>query len=49
MVNGERVALSNGRTAWWNEGMVVIQDANSVEGGTAFIPKDGYQYFLDLK
>lgn len=49
VLNGEEKSLLNGRTAWWDNGTVVIRDPNTLDGGTAFIPKSGYQYFTGLK
>ncbi len=39
--------LSNGRTAYWDSssGTVVIRNPNAVDGGTAFKPVDGANYF----
>jgi pyocin large subunit-like protein len=44
-------ALSNGRTAYWNESqqMVVITNPNAADGGTAFMPSAGVTYFNNLK
>lgn len=43
--------LSRGRTAYWNdkEKMVVIHDPYNADGGTAFRPSGGRQYFEGLK
>ena len=43
--------LSRGRTAYWDgeTGTVVIHDPKSKDGGTAFRPKDGREYFEGLK
>ncbi len=48
VVSGEMKALTNGRTAFWQNGTLVIRDINSPDGGTAFRPTDGYDYFLNL-
>ncbi len=42
--------LDRGREAYWNEeeGAVVITDANTDDGGTAFRPTDGKDYFDGL-
>lgn len=40
--------LSGGRTAYWRDGVVVIRNPSAVDGGTAFVPRDGYDYFLGL-
>lgn len=39
--------LSAGRTAFWDQatGTVVIRNPNAVDGGTAFRPPQGRQYF----
>lgn len=43
--------LARDRTAFWDgaTGTLVIRDANSVDGGTAFIPKRGIDYFNELQ
>ena len=43
--------LERGRVAYWDagSGTVVIRDPNSVDGGTAFIPTRGVDYFNGLK
>jgi hypothetical protein len=43
--NGEMRALSNSRTAYWRNGTVVIRNPKAVDGGTAFRPTSGYDYF----
>lgn len=48
VANGESRALSNGRTAFWNDGTVVIRNPGAADGGTAFRPTSGYDYFLGL-
>ncbi|MGB3410197.1 MAG: hypothetical protein WBA45_03290 [Microthrixaceae bacterium] len=40
--------LSGGRTAYWRDGVVVIRNPRAPDGGTAFVPRDGYDYFLGL-
>ncbi|WP_454300483.1 RHS repeat-associated core domain-containing protein [Salana multivorans] len=40
--------LERGRTAYWQNGTVVIRNPNAVDGGTAFRPKNGYGYLLGL-
>ena len=40
--------LSGGRTAYWNDGTVVIRNPGAADGGTAFRPTNGYDYFLGL-
>jgi RHS repeat-associated protein len=43
--------LEKGRVAYWDaqSGTVVIHDPNSLDGGTAFIPTRGLDYFNGLK
>jgi len=43
--------LERGRVAYWDaeSGTVVIHDPNSADGGTAFIPTRGVDYFNGLK
>jgi RHS repeat-associated protein len=43
--------LERGRTAFWDQrtGTVVIRDPSSVDGGTAFIPTRGIDYFNGLR
>ncbi len=48
VMNGEMRVLSNGRTAFWNDSVVVIRNPGALDGGTAFRPTDGYDYFLGL-
>ncbi|WP_255825840.1 hypothetical protein [Amycolatopsis sp. GM8] len=36
------------RSAYWKDGTVVIRNPNAVDGGTAFRPTNGYDYFLNL-
>ena len=47
VTNGEMRALSGGRTGYWQNGTVVIRNPGAVDGGTAFRPKNGYDYFLN--
>ena len=49
VTNGESRQLLRGRTAYWEGNTVVIRDPASVDGGTAFVPTGGYNYFLGLK
>jgi hypothetical protein len=42
-------SLSGGRTAFWREGVVVIRNPTAVDGGTAFVPSTGFQYFQGLR
>lgn len=46
--SGEKRTLSKGRTAYWKDGTVVIRNPRSAGGGTAFRPKTGYDYFLNV-
>jgi RHS repeat-associated protein len=46
MMNPQQVRnLSNGRTAYWKNGVVVIKNPAAGDLGTAFVPKDGVSYF----
>ncbi len=47
IMNGEMRTLSGGRTAYWKDGTVVIGNPNSADGGTAYRPDKGYDYFLN--
>jgi len=51
MDSGQAKSLSNGRTGYWNatDQMVVITDPSSPDGGTAFRPVDGVNYFNNLR
>jgi hypothetical protein len=41
--------LSNGRTAYWSKGVVVIHNPRAADGGTAFVPSgNGFNYFMGL-
>ncbi|MGB6056893.1 MAG: RHS repeat-associated core domain-containing protein [Microthrixaceae bacterium] len=40
--------LSGGRTAYWRDGVVVIRNPRAPDGGTAYVPRDGYDYFMGL-
>jgi len=44
-------SLSNGRSAFWDSatGSVVIRNPSAIDGGTSFIPKNGVDFFLNLK
>jgi hypothetical protein len=48
VMNGESRGLSGERTAYWSEGTVVIRNPGAPDGGTAFRPANGYDYFLGL-
>jgi len=41
--------LSNGRTAYWRGGVVVIRNPGAPDGGTAFVPQRGLEYFRALQ
>lgn len=45
--NGQMRNLGNGRTGFWQEGTAVIRNPRASDGGNAFQPKDGYDYFLN--
>lgn len=47
--NGTMRPLKRGRTAYWQNGTVVIRNPRAADGGTAFRPKNGYDYFLGLE
>lgn len=49
MTNADEVRnLSGGRTAYWKRGTVVIENPGAVDGGTVFVPTNGYAYFQGL-
>ena len=48
VMNGEFRPLSGGRTAYWSDGTVVIRNPGTADGGTAFRPTNGYDYFMGL-
>jgi hypothetical protein len=48
VINGESRVLGGGRTAYWSDGTLVIRNPGAPDGGTAFRPADGYDYFLGL-
>lgn len=48
VIKGESRTLSAGRTAYWSDGIVVIRDPGTTDGGTTFRPADGHDYFLGL-
>jgi hypothetical protein len=48
VMNGEFRVLSGERTAYWSDGTVVIRNPGAADGGTAFRPANGYDYFLGL-
>ena len=48
VIKGESRTLSAGRTAYWSDGVVVIRDPSTADGGTTFRPTDGYDYFRGL-
>lgn len=47
VMRGEMRTLGGGKTAYWHEGTVVIRNPRSPDGGTAFRPDNGYNYFLN--
>jgi hypothetical protein len=47
VLNGQMRALSGARTAYWKDGTVVIRNPKDPDGGTAFVPSDGYTYFAE--
>jgi hypothetical protein len=47
-MNGEFRPLSGGRTAYWNDGTVVIRDPSTADGGSTYRPTKGYDYFMGL-
>jgi hypothetical protein len=49
VMNGESRALSDRRTAFWNDGTIVIRNPAAPDGGTAFRPASGYDYFLGVR
>ncbi|WNV86182.1 hypothetical protein [Umezawaea sp. Da 62-37] len=49
MLKGEARTLTNGRSAYWYKGVMVIRDPKSADGGSIYPPTLGKQYFLDLK
>jgi hypothetical protein len=48
VMNGEPRVLNGGRTAYWSDGTLVIRNPGAPDGGTAFRPTGGYDYFLGL-
>jgi hypothetical protein len=48
VMSGESRTLSGDRTAYWSDGTVVIRHPGTEDGGTAFRPATGYDYFLGL-
>ena len=46
VINGQMRTLGGGRTAYWYQGAVVVRNPRAADGGTAFRPDDGYDYFL---
>ncbi|WP_244501204.1 polymorphic toxin-type HINT domain-containing protein [Streptomyces sp. TP-A0874] len=45
ILNGERRVRSDGASAYWRNGVVVIRNPGSRDGGTVFAPQEGYRYF----
>lgn len=48
VANGQMRSLSGGRTAYWRDGTIVIRNPKALDGGTAFRPTGGYDYFLNV-
>ena len=48
VMNGEFRPLSGGRTAYWSDGTVVIRNPATADGGSAFRPTKGHDYFMGL-
>jgi hypothetical protein len=48
VISGESRVLSGGRTAYWSDGTLVIRNPSAEDGGTAFRPTNGYDYFWGL-
>lgn len=48
VMKGESRALNGTRTAYWSDGTVVIRHPGTEDGGTAFRPANGHDYFLGL-
>jgi hypothetical protein len=46
ILNGERRVRSDGASAYWRNGIIVIRNPGSRDGGTVFAPKEGYRYFI---
>ncbi len=49
IVNGQPKTLGGGRSAYWYDGTIVIRNPRAGDGGTAFRPVDGYDYFLAVR
>ncbi|AWW42162.1 hypothetical protein DN051_40150 [Streptomyces cadmiisoli] len=45
ILNGERRVRSDGASAYWRNGVIVIRNPRSRDGGTVFAPQEGYRYF----
>jgi hypothetical protein len=45
ILNGERRVRSDGASAYWRNGAIVIRNPGSGDGGTVFAPEEGYLYF----
>ncbi|MFC3896599.1 tachylectin-related carbohydrate-binding protein [Lentzea rhizosphaerae] len=48
ILKGEMRPLNGNRLAYWYNGMIVIRNPRAADGGTAFAPRDGYNYFLNV-
>jgi hypothetical protein len=45
ILKGEQRGRADGTTAFWRNGVIVIRNPNSRDGGTVFAPKEGREYF----
>jgi hypothetical protein len=45
ILNGERRVRSDGASGYWRNGVIVIRNPGSRDGGTVFAPQEGYRYF----
>ncbi|QFR98066.1 sugar-binding protein [Streptomyces tsukubensis] len=45
ILNGERRVRSDGASAYWRNGVIVIRNPGSRDGGTVFAPQEGHRYF----
>jgi hypothetical protein len=44
---GEVRVLLRGRVAYWHDGTIVVRNPGAVDGGSAYRPKGGYEYFTE--
>jgi hypothetical protein len=49
MSSGTRSQLQRDRVGYWKDGTFVVRDPANPDGGSAFRPTQGYQYFLDQR